>query len=117
LTLKYKLPKQTESTPNVTAILVAKAFDPVGGVCLKYETNRAVEVGRLISGFQELGQLMQNVPRTLKRKGSLGEEGDNNAMVVDDSVKEKVDVPVKSETPAATSNQGGGGKKKKKNKR
>jgi hypothetical protein len=116
--LKYELPKQTESTPNVTAILFAKAFDPAGGVCLKYETNRAAEVGRLITGFQELGRLMQYVSGTLKQKESLREEGDNSAMIVDDPVKDKVDVlPVKNEMPAATSNQGGGGKKKKKNKR
>jgi hypothetical protein len=116
--LKYKLPKQTESPPNhaVVAILVAKAFDPVGGVCLKYETNRAVEVGRLISGFQELGQLMQNVPRTLKRKGE--EETKGEPMVVEESVQNKVEVPVKSEGNAmSTSNQGSGGKKKKKGKR
>ena len=91
---------------------VAKAFDPVGGVCLKYETNRAVEVGRLVSGFQELGQLMQNVARTLKRKG------EEDAMVVEESVQNKVEVPVKSEgNSTSTSNHGSGGKKKKKGKR
>ena len=108
--MKYKLPKQTDATTPTTAILVAKAFDPVGGVCLKYETNRAAEVGRLILGFQELGQLMQNVPPTVKRKASSGEEMKGEPMAVE---------PVqKTETPvASTPNQTGGGKKKKKGKR
>ena len=109
--MKYKLPKQTDETAPTTAVLVAKAFDPVGGVCLKYETNRAAEVGRLMLGFQELGQLMQNVPPTAKQKGSSGEEMKAEPMAVDEPV-------VKTETPvASTSNQTGGGKKKKKGKR
>jgi hypothetical protein len=76
LTLKYKVPKQTDATANTStnAVLVAKAYEPVSGVCLKYETNRSVEVGRLVLGFQELGQVMQNVPPTLKRKVSVGDE-------------------------------------------
>jgi hypothetical protein len=109
--LKYKLPKQTDATTPTTAILVAKAFDPVGGVCLKYETNRAAEVGRLILGFQELGQLMQNVPPTVKQKGSLGEEIKGEPMALDEpTVKTEAHV-------ASTSNQTSGGKKKKKGKR
>lgn len=61
---------------------------------------------------------MQNVPRTLKRKGSEGEEEmkGNIAVVVDESVQSKTDVTVKSEA-TGTSNHGGGGKKKKKGKR
>ena len=124
MTLKYKLPKQSsaaetktepEGTQQKTAILVAKAFDPVGGVCIKYETNRAVEVGRLMLGFQELGQLMQNVPVTVKRKGSGADE-----IALDEPVPAKAEgVVSKTENttgPAAA--QGGGGKKKKaKNKR
>jgi hypothetical protein len=86
----------------------------VGGVCLKYETNRAVEVGRLIGGFQELGQYMQNVPAT-KRKQSAGEE---DRMAVDSATVEKAIAAVKAETiTPVTANQGGGGKKKKKAKR
>jgi len=107
---------------------VAKAFDPISGVCLKYETNRSVEVGRLMLGFQELGQVMANVPRTtVKRKNSVGEEDiRGEAMAVDEPVKEAVQhgkmagsvVKVEGEgqtgTAAAAS---GGGKKKKKAKR
>lgn len=115
--MKYKLPKPTEANATPTAVLVAKAYDPVGGVCLKYETNRAVEVGRLILGFQELGQHMQNVPATVKRKSSTGEEEmKGEAMAVDEPAKSTAENgTVKQDGPANTS--AGGGKKKKKGKR
>jgi len=120
VTLKYKLPKQPEGQSNPsTAVLVAKAFDPIGGVCLKYETNRAVEVGRLMLGFQELGQLMQNVKRTVRDKAQESVDDRNTtAMEVDEpeKVTENVSAVKKSDTAAATSQtpqQSGGGKKKK----
>ena len=106
---------ETEGARQRTAILVAKAFDPVGGTCIKYETNRAVEVGRLMLGFQELGQLMQNVPVTVKRKGGGADE-----MALDEPPSAPAEsVGGKTEnTTGPTAAQGGGGKKKKaKNKR
>jgi hypothetical protein len=112
--LKYKIPKPKEGTEttNTTAILVAKAYDPVSGVCLKYETNRAVEVGRLILGFQELGQVMQNIPRT-KRKESSGDD-DREPMAIDEPKREdKVD----SNAQAAAEAKSSPAKKKKKGKR
>jgi hypothetical protein len=109
--LKYKLPKQTDATTPTTAILVAKAFDPVGGVCLKYETNRAAEVSRLMLGFQGLGQLMQNVQPTVRPMGGSGEETKGEPMAVDEPAQ-KIETPV-----ASAASQTGGGKKKKKGKR
>ena len=61
---------------------------------------------------------MQNVPRTLKRKGGSGEETKEEAMVVEEPVENKLGMLVKVDGNATpTSNQGGGGKKKKKGKR
>jgi hypothetical protein len=123
LTLKYKVPKQPEGTTNAisSAILVAKAYDPVGGVCLKYQTNRAVEVGRLMVGFQELGQWMQNVPPTAKQKPSSEEEMKAEPMVIDEPEKvaqEKQGTVAKPETSTSSAlSQPGGGKKRKKAKR
>jgi hypothetical protein len=117
--LKYKVPKPTDGTTNAntTAVLVAKAYEPTSGVCLKYKTNRAVEVGRLILGFQELGQVMQNVPPTLKRKMSSGEEEvKGQAMAVDEpapSAPGKVDSGKKNVSGDTTPVQTGGKKKKK----
>lgn len=92
---------------------MAKAYDPVGGVCLKYETNRAVEVGRIFSGFQELGQVMQNVPTPLKRK-----ESPLDTTNVDEGAVAEKAMGAKAEgNSQATVSQSGGGKKKKKSKR
>jgi hypothetical protein len=119
LTLKYKVPKHTENTANTNtnAVLVAKAYEPVGGVCLKYETNRAVEVGRLILGFQELGQVMQNVPPTLKRKISGGdEEIKGEPMAIDGPAttgQGKTESDKKNASGDITPVQTGGKKKKK----
>jgi len=120
VTLKYKVPKQSEGPSNPsTAVLVAKAFDPIGGVCLKYETNRAVEVGRLMLGYQDLGQLMQNVKPTVRQKVEESvDERNTTAMEVDEpeKVTESVSAVKRPETTAATGQapqQSGGGKKKK----
>jgi Signal recognition particle 9 kDa protein (SRP9) len=91
---------------------VAKAYDPVGGVCIKYETNRAVEVGRLILGFQELGQVMQNIPRTVVQTApdeERGEPMDVDAVTTTEHKGEKVQ---KNMQPP--SNETSGKKKKKK---
>jgi len=122
LTLKYKLPKRTDNVVNPTAILVAKAYDPVGGVCLKYKTNRAVEVGRLILGFQELGQVMQNVPPTLKRKVSGEEDIRGEAVMRGESTPMQIETELMNPSQAGevtkgTASTGGGKKKKKKTKR
>jgi Signal recognition particle 9 kDa protein (SRP9) len=116
--LKYKLPKPIEgaNAANSAAILVAKAYDPVGGVCLKYETNRAVEVGRVILGFQELGLVMQNMPPT-KRKESYGED-EREAMAIDEPVKKEAKVEAsKSEGAVEIGKSSSPAKKKKKAKR
>jgi Signal recognition particle 9 kDa protein (SRP9) len=76
----------------------------VSGVCLKYETNRAVEVGRLVSGFHDLGQYMQNIPRTVKT------DPPGEPMVLDEP-------KVAEETGTAKVDGQGAGKKKKKTKR
>jgi len=43
-------------------VLVLKTFDPVSGACLKYKTNKAAEVGRLIAGLGKLGREMAALP-------------------------------------------------------
>lgn len=123
LTLKYKVPKQKEEKPNpTTATLVAKAYDPVGGVCIKYETNRAVEVGRLMVGFQDLGQLMQNRPPAVEQKENVEEDEVKGDVITIDEPKsiaqEKIEGMPKPEIAThSVSSQTAGGKKKKKWKR
>ena len=39
-------------------MLTLKTYDPVSGVCLKYRTDKAAEVGRLVSSLGRLGKAM-----------------------------------------------------------
>jgi Signal recognition particle 9 kDa protein (SRP9) len=83
----------------------------VGGVCLKYETNRGVEVGRLMAGFHQLGQRMQNVLVGNKRKGDESMSVDEESVsgpVVKTTEKEK-----EIEREGAGPSHAGGSKRKK----
>ncbi|KAL4968858.1 SRP9/SRP21 family protein [Aspergillus stella-maris] len=58
ITTKYTYPKpptitQTDSTTQSTplATLTLKTYTPEAGICLKYRTNKAAEVGRLITAL------------------------------------------------------------------
>jgi hypothetical protein len=42
--------------------LTLKTYDPTSGVTLKYETDKAAEVGRLISSLSRLGRSMAGLP-------------------------------------------------------
>ncbi|EDN06000.1 signal recognition particle 9 kDa protein SRP9 superfamily domain-containing protein [Histoplasma capsulatum] len=53
--------KQTQSQSQTTATLTLKTFHPASGICLKYRTNKAAEIGRLIAG---LGKLASGAPDT-----------------------------------------------------
>ncbi|KAF3769974.1 hypothetical protein M406DRAFT_335739 [Cryphonectria parasitica EP155] len=47
------------------AKLILKAFDPHSGVCLKYKTAKAQEVGRLVQMLGSLGRNMAAMPSAL----------------------------------------------------
>ncbi|BCS19268.1 SRP9/SRP21 family protein [Aspergillus puulaauensis] len=61
ITTKYTFPKtnSNKSQPQQTstqekaplATLVLKTYNPEAGICLKYHTNKAAEVGRLITAL------------------------------------------------------------------
>ncbi|KAK2797677.1 hypothetical protein FQN50_009101 [Emmonsiellopsis sp. PD_5] len=59
--------KPTEPAPTTTskppaetpATLTLKTYHPTSGICLKYRTNKAAEIGRLIAG---LGKLASGAP-------------------------------------------------------
>ena len=54
------------TTPTLShsarATLELKAYDPESGVVLKFKTNRAAEVGRLMLGLGSLGRYMAALP-------------------------------------------------------
>ncbi|KAE8165270.1 signal recognition particle 9 kDa protein-domain-containing protein [Aspergillus tamarii] len=62
ITTKYNFPssqkpKPTEESTTPTApiaSLTLKTYNPTSGICLKYRTNKAAEVGRLITSLGKL---------------------------------------------------------------
>ncbi|KAK7537931.1 signal recognition particle 9 kDa protein-domain-containing protein [Phyllosticta citricarpa] len=92
------------------AVLVIKTYDPASGVCLKYKTNKAAEVGRLVASLEKLARTMAALP----------DKPDDIPML---------DAPAEQGTGTSTPNPeakaeakpsqggGGGGKKKKKGKK
>jgi hypothetical protein len=97
--------------------LVLKTYDPRSGVCLKYKTDKAAEVGRLISILSRLGRNMAALPDQLADStigdAPAAEHGTGRSTPV---LEEK---QAKTPGPEAKSGQAGGGagKKKKKGKR
>ncbi|EKG17369.1 Signal recognition particle SRP9 subunit [Macrophomina phaseolina MS6] len=59
--------KPTNATPTQApappqAALTLKTYDPASGVCLKYQTTKAAEVGRLINSLERLARTMAALP-------------------------------------------------------
>lgn len=58
---------ESDGTSNASlvpkAALCLKAYDPESGVCLQFKTDRAAEVGRLITGLGRLGRHMAALPQ------------------------------------------------------
>jgi hypothetical protein len=54
-------------------VLILKTFDPKSGVCLKYQTDKAAEVGRLVASLGRLGRNMSGLPEQV-------EEGMDNSI-------------------------------------
>lgn len=106
------------------AHLVLKTYDPVSGACLKYKTDKAAEVGRLVAALGKCGKVMSGMP--------LGEDTDmEEGGVALKEVKTEVKTEVKEEEveqkpvmsgkeagkAGAQGKGGSGGGKKKKGKR
>lgn len=47
----------------VSATFELKAFDDATGTCLKYETDKAAEVGRLVGSLGRLARTMAALPK------------------------------------------------------
>lgn len=85
ITTKYTLPRSdsTRTKPSdaatatpaqsARAILTLKTYDPVSGTCLKYRTDKAAEVGRLVAGLGRCARVMAAVPVMEGEKKGEGE--------------------------------------------
>ena len=103
----------TQTSPP-KATLTLKTYDPASGICLKYETDKGAEVGRLVAALSSCGRVMSALP-----------DKEDVAIKVEDKVKDEVinepegegKAVVKDAKPQAKggekSGAGGGGKKKK----
>ncbi|KAF8854659.1 hypothetical protein BDZ45DRAFT_656261 [Acephala macrosclerotiorum] len=75
--LKPKLATDsTTTTPSLPppATLTLKTYDPASGVTLKYTTNKAAEVGRLIQILGRLARPMSGLPEVKEDVPLLGAE-------------------------------------------
>lgn len=149
VTTKYSLPRKTKpsTTANSTtdangeaqnarqkrepaATLTLKTYHAESGICLKYKTDKAAEVGRLMSGLGRLakGEIIElpteDGAETTAGAGVAiggGEALTNGGPAKGD--KMAIDSAPMSEAKTATQmtqsqpQQGGGGKKKKKGKK
>ena len=121
LSTKYSLPpkKAKSKAPTVNgadptsekrtpaATLTSKTFHPESGICLKYKTDKAAEVGRLVTG---LGKLAKGEIIEIPVVAPVG--GDKTDV---DGVEETPEpVPAKMEEVKAQAGAGGAGKGKKK---
>ena len=131
ITTKYSLPRKpnsrsktdtpskrslkTTNQPNrekkePSAVLVIKTYHADSGICLKYQTDKAQEVGRLIAG---LGRLARGEVIEVPVSTSAQVEGD--AMDIDaGAVKVEEKVSMAQQTQQTQQQGGGGGGKKKK---
>ena len=104
----------------MTATLVLKCYDPVSGSCLKYKTDKAAEVGRLITALGRCGRVMAGLPSETKQEvGSRQPEMEverPNGAEPKAEVREK-EAPQKENKSQTQGHGQGGGKKKKKGKR
>ncbi|KAF2239050.1 hypothetical protein EV356DRAFT_528930 [Viridothelium virens] len=105
----------TASSVPPSAELTLKTYDPASGVTLKYRTDQAAEVGRLVAVMGRLGRSMAASPdeeikdEAAAAEGAVGEQGTGRNTPVPKAVS--------GETKGGAGQGGGGqggGKKKKK---
>ncbi|KAF2264750.1 hypothetical protein CC78DRAFT_462835 [Lojkania enalia] len=106
-------PSSTLANPSEpTATFKLKTYDPVSGTCLKYETNKAAEVGRLIGSLGKLSRHMAALPDVVDDFSKPTEMEGIETPTREKDVKVEVGV-----VEQKVSTGGGGGKKKKKAKK
>lgn len=140
ITTKYSLPRKAKSTSTPTqdgqtepapakrepaATLTLKTFHPESGICLKYQTDKAAEVGRLLTGLGRLakGEVIE-LPQSDSTDTAVGtgvEVGSGQVLTGTDKMDlDSTTTPEAKSAAQMTSagqQQGGGGKKKKKGKK
>ncbi|OCT45017.1 hypothetical protein CLCR_06354 [Cladophialophora carrionii] len=113
---------QAQPKRDRSATLTLKTYHPESGICLKYRTDKAAEVGRLLTGLGRLARGDTIEPPSAASAPAAGTatattDGDADKMEVD-GVAVKMEDKVATAPPVAVTPQagggGGGGKAKKK---
>lgn len=94
--------------------MTLKTYDPISGTTLKYETDKAAEVGRLVGALSRLGRTMAGLPE-LKEDVVMMDaaaEGAEGSAAVVSSAGVSLTTPLAEGKPAASGTGGKKGKKK-----
>ncbi|ELR07244.1 hypothetical protein VC83_01383 [Pseudogymnoascus destructans] len=82
ITTKYTVKPSTRRTtaetaaPAPVAFLTLKTYDPASGTTLKYRTDKAAEVGRLVLSLSRLGREMAGLPELKEEDIKMEGAGD-----------------------------------------
>lgn len=96
------------------ALLTLKTYDPVSGACLKYKTDKAAEVGRLVAALGTCARVMAALPEIVEDEETV--EGVESGAP---GGEERITKPVPKDSRAgpakggATGGVGAGGGKRK----
>ncbi|KAF4636790.1 hypothetical protein G7Y89_g1288 [Cudoniella acicularis] len=104
------------STPApVVATLTLKTYDPVSGTTLKYSTDKAAEVGRLIQILGRLARPMAGLPELKEDESTVvGAGGEAGSGVATPVVEAEKTLGAGAQGGKANAGGGAGGKKGKK---
>lgn len=94
------------------AFLTLKTYDPVSGACLKYKTDKAAEVGRLVAALGTCGRVMAALPEKVE-EAELIEGADGGVPVAEEKGSKPAPKDAKAGQGKGGTAGGGGGKKKK----
>ncbi|KAL4890251.1 signal recognition particle 9 kDa protein-domain-containing protein [Aspergillus ambiguus] len=117
ITTKYHFPRPQKpasaetNPPPAIASLTLKTFNPTSGICLKYRTNKAAEVGRLITSLGKLAAGADVASLGLSGAAPAGAGPVDVEMVDAVASEETANATTTTITPGAA---GKGGKSKKK---
>ncbi|KIY03771.1 uncharacterized protein Z520_00462 [Fonsecaea multimorphosa CBS 102226] len=116
-------PSQPQSKRERSAVLTLKTYHAESGLCLKYRTDKAAEVGRLLNGLGRLakGEVIEMpAAAAVSAAPGAGTGVDGDKMDVDGgsvAATTKIEDKVVTAPPAVTQGGGGGKGKKKKGKK
>ncbi|OAP63067.1 hypothetical protein AYL99_02294 [Fonsecaea erecta] len=115
-------PSQPQSKREPSAVLTLKTYHAESGICLKYRTDKAAEVGRLLTGLGRLakGEIIEMPAAPVSAVPGTGIAVDGDKMDVDAgsvATTNQIEDKVVTAPPAVTHGSGGGKGKKKKGKK